>query len=123
MRVLPVLLNYVSQFNAVPESMAIGFAAYIRFMKSYRNENGKYFGDINNQEYLINDTKADYLDKLWANHSADIVHAVLSDTLLWGEDLSQLPGFQKSVNNYLKSMDNSLSIKEIINQDLKKFQL
>lgn len=33
MRVLPVLFNYVNKFGSVPELIAMGFAAYIRFMK------------------------------------------------------------------------------------------
>jgi tagaturonate reductase len=113
---------YTKLFKTVPELMAIGFAAYIRFMKPSRNENDKYFGEINSQDYLINDTKAEHLSNLWAKHADDIVTAVLSDTVLWGNDLSALPGFSKAVANYLKSMDDSLAIKEIINTEIAKIQ-
>jgi tagaturonate reductase len=122
MRVLPVLLSYFEIFKTVPELMAIGFAAYIRFIKPSRNVNGKYYGEINGQEYLINDAMAEHLSNLWTEHANDIVKAVLSDAVLWGDDLSVLPGFSKAVGNYLKSMDDSQAIKEIINTETTKIQ-
>jgi tagaturonate reductase len=123
MRVLPVLINFVEKFKSVPEYMSIGFAAYIRFMKPFKNDNGKYYGEINGREYLINDTKADYLSDLWANNPDDIVYAVLKDTELWGSDLAALPGFKDSVSHYLKSMDNTLAIRKSIKIDKAKFQI
>lgn len=122
MRVVPVLLNYVEQFQAVPDLMALGFAAYIRFMKPFSNNGDKYYGFANGVKYLINDTKAEYVANLWNKNEAGVVEAILSDTLLWGVELSALPGFSKAVNNYLQAMDSPQQIKEIIKKEIAQIE-
>nr|WP_294899244.1 tagaturonate reductase [uncultured Pedobacter sp.] len=114
MRVLPVLLNYAKTFEKAPELIAIGFAAYIRFMKPVSQTGDKYYGEANGQKYHINDTKADQLAELWKNHPNNIVDAVLSDVSLWGKSLAEIPNFSDSVAKYLVAMDNPQSIKETI---------
>ncbi|OAQ39040.1 altronate oxidoreductase, partial [Pedobacter psychrophilus] len=114
MRVVPILQNYFKLYHNVPDFIALGFAAYIRFMKPFNTKNNKYFGKINNQEYLINDSKAACLSKLWSNKPKEIVNAILSDDTLWGADLTTLPSFEEAVNNYLKLMENQVSIKQLM---------
>ncbi|HEX2684279.1 MAG TPA: tagaturonate reductase, partial [Ferruginibacter sp.] len=60
LRVVPVLLQYYALYKKVPEYMAIGFAAYIYFMKPVKEEEGKYYGRVNGKFYHINDAKAFY---------------------------------------------------------------
>lgn len=122
MRVVPVLLNYVKQFKTVPDLMALGFAAYIKFTQPKSKVGDQYFGEINGQKYLINDTMAYYVADLWDKKSNQIVDAILADTLLWGEELTSLPGFSKSVSKYLKEMDNQQSIKELLQKELLKLE-
>jgi mannitol-1-phosphate/altronate dehydrogenase len=50
-------------------------------------------------------------DIMKKNADGDIVKAILSDTLLWGEDLSALPGFLKAVNKNLADI-KSLTVKK-----------
>jgi tagaturonate reductase len=114
MRVLPVLFNYVNKFGSVPELIAMGFAAYIRFMKPVSQKDGKFYGEANGQQYHINDTKADQLAELWKNHAGNIVEAVLGDVSLWGKSLTEIAGFSESVAKHLTAMDNPQLIKEII---------
>lgn len=122
MRVVPVLLHYVELFHSVPEFMAIGFAAYIRFMKPVSQNGNKYYGESHGEKYLINDTKAEHLAGLWNKHSNDIVETVLGDTVLWGVELSAIPGFSKAVRNYLTAMEDQKLIKEIITKEINKVQ-
>jgi tagaturonate reductase len=111
MRVVPLVLNYFKKLNTVPELMAFGFAAYINFMQG-EEKDGKFYGTANGSSYLINDDKAAYVtDIMKKNADGDIVKAILSDTLLWGEDLSALPGFLKAVNKNLADI-KSLTVKK-----------
>ncbi len=123
MRVLPVLLHYVQLFQSVPDLMAIGFAAYIRFMKPTKKVGDDYYGTHHGESYLINDTKAAHLAALWDKYPpAQIAEMVLSDTLLWGVELSAIPGFSKAVNGFLKEMENQTSIKEMIKNEVAKIE-
>lgn len=105
MRNVPTLLNYYQVFNCVPEYMAMGFAAYLLFMKAVKKNADKYLGEHNGQVYPIQDDKAAYFYDKWQSLSVDeLVHAVLQDKSLWEEDLTLLPGFEAAVARKLKSM-------------------
>jgi tagaturonate reductase len=105
MRNVPVLQKYYQDNDTPPACVALGFAAYILFMKANNVEGGKYFGEQNGVSYQIQDDQAAHLNDLWnSNTNESIVHAVLADTALWGTDLSALPGFAVVVNEYLQSL-------------------
>lgn len=107
MRVVPVLENYYKKFNTVPKHIALGFAAYILFVKPVSAENGIYYGEFNGSPYKINDERAGSLYEKWQLHSgAALVDAVLSDTSLWDTDLTQLPGFSDAVAGYMQSIQS-----------------
>lgn len=114
MRVVPVLLNYAEKFEKAPELIAIGFAAYIRFMKPASQDGDKFYGEVNGQQYHINDTKADQLAELWKNNADNIVEAVLSDVSLWGTSLTKIPNFNDCVAKHLGAMGDPQSIKTTI---------
>ncbi|MBS1524258.1 MAG: tagaturonate reductase [Bacteroidetes bacterium] len=98
MRVIPLLLNYYRTNNAVPANMALGFAAFIRFMKTEQATDGTYKGSVNQLNYAVTDSQAAYFSKVWENANADqVVKTVLSNNDLWGADLTELPGFEKTV--------------------------
>ena len=106
LRVVPVLLCYYQRFQTVPEHIAFGFAAYLRFMKCKRFD-GTYFGTIGDKQYPIQDQYAEYYSGLWSAHpSSEVVTLALSNTELWGTDLTQFIGFELSVNNYLQTIEN-----------------
>ena len=105
MRVLPLIKNYIAQFNTVPDNMTTGFAAYLLFMKAVKVENGKYYGFANGSEYLITDDEAPFFYEQWKKAlPEDVVEGVLEHSLLWGSDLNALPGFAETVSYKLRSM-------------------
>jgi tagaturonate reductase len=98
MRNIPLLVNYYKEFGKAPELFAMGFAAYLQFMQAVKEENGKYYGDSNGELYPINCDYAGYFYEAWKDFD---LNKVLSDTKLWGEDLSALPGFVAAVQKYI----------------------
>ena len=105
MRTMPTLLHYYQQHNAVPHYFALGFAAYLLFMRSTKQADGTFQGELNGQPYPINDDKAAYFADLWARLSpAELVTSVLHNTTLWGHDLLRLPGFADKVTQYLTQL-------------------
>ena len=102
MRCIPVLLNHYKKFGTVPQLFAFGFAAYLYFTKPVTIKEGKYYGDFLGKSYLINDDQAAVYYKRWAELSVvTLVKEALSDQAFWGEDLTLLNGFQKSVTDHL----------------------
>lgn len=98
MRCVPVVREYYNRYNEVPKHMAAGFGAYILFMRSELNEHGQYIGKNCGKKYVIQDDKAAILHAKWQSANPEtVVHEVLADKVLWGTDLSQLPGFEKAV--------------------------
>ena len=86
--------------------MATGFAAYLLFMKSVKEENGKFFGKRQSEYYLINDERAGYFNEAWKkfNNPDELVKEVLGNQQLWDFDLTTLGDFQKEVAVNLRSM-------------------
>ena len=106
LRVVPVLKQYYALYNIVPENIAIGFAAYIYFMKAIKEETGKFYGMLDGKYYPINDNKASVFYKKWQTiQTVLITTAVLSDVTLWDCDLSILPGFTDAVQEKLNEID------------------
>lgn len=104
-RVIPVLLRYFEKHKTVPVHMALGFAAYLLFMKTAGQENEKYYGIHHDEKYFINDVHADYYFHLWQTKKIpNIVVEVLSNRELWGHDLSVLQGFSTAVSKALVAM-------------------
>jgi len=105
LRVVPLLLNYYKLNNSVPANMALGFAAFIRFMKVKRKTDGTYVGSINGRDYTVTDGQASYFSKVWKAQDTDlIVNNILSNQQLWDNDLTALPGFKQAVINNLNTL-------------------
>ncbi|SNR34864.1 tagaturonate reductase [Hymenobacter mucosus] len=105
MRNVPTLLHYYQKLKAVPHYMALGFAAYLSFMRATRQEGGTWYGEANGQSYEIQDDKAGYFADLWARlEPAELTRTVLKNQALWGHDLSALPGFTAGVTRYLEKI-------------------
>jgi tagaturonate reductase len=105
MRNVPLLRKHYQQDLYVPGYMALGFAAYLLFMKCEPGESGRYYGHVNNQPYVVQDDQAGYFHQLWKENSpAEVVKKALANEHLWGTDLSALPGFAFAVEFYLESI-------------------
>ena len=103
MRVLPILLNHYSTNDTVPQYMAIGFAAFIRFMKVIKGGDGKFTGEINGQVYQVSDSEAGKFRRAWERPDINTtVDAVLKDISIWDTDLTKLNGFKAAVAAHLE---------------------
>lgn len=115
-RNVATLQRYYEQFHKVPNLMALGFAAYLLFMKAVREEKGQFFGEIplpsgGKLNYPIRDDKAGYFYGDWKTVKERtpatvqaFVKSVLSDTKLWQVDLTTLSGFSEAVAKHLNSL-------------------
>jgi tagaturonate reductase len=104
MRVLPLLLNHYKQTDTVPELVALGFAAFIRFMQVTTTD-GKYTGEVDGHEYPVTDSQAEIFYKAWTNADTQkVVENVLSNKNLWDTDLTALPGFKTTVTRQLEAI-------------------
>jgi tagaturonate reductase len=112
MRNVPVLLKHYTQHDTVPERFALGFAAYLLFMRAVKKEGDIYMGESpsypeksREQFYPIKDDRAGYYFDLWQEYSAEeVVIRVLKDKSLWGADLLLLAGFAQAVRNNLNGL-------------------
>ena len=100
MRNIPTLLEHYNESQSVPTRFAIGFAAFLVFMKAVEEKGGQFFGERQGERYQIRCDSAAYFYEKW-NQAGDnpdnLVDAVLSDSGLWGYDLTQLTGFRDQV--------------------------
>jgi tagaturonate reductase len=98
LRCIPLLLQHYRHYQSPPDLFALGFAAYILFMKPVKETNGKFYGELNGNEYPIQDDFAAVFMHRWQTLKPDeLVKDVLKDTAFWGEALDLLPGFENSV--------------------------
>jgi tagaturonate reductase len=105
MRNVPILKKHYQQTDDVPEYIALGFAGYILFMKSKKNDQNKFIGNNGVSDYIINDDKAAILNEKWNEkdiHSA--VSSILGDENLWNMDLNSFPGFRDAVTKNVESL-------------------
>lgn len=107
MRVLPLLQQHYRSSSEVPEYLAFGFAAFLRFMKVVKNEKGEYIGNNNNAEYKVTDDNAAIFEEAWQLGSLEeVVDSILSNENLWdGPNLTILPGFKEAVLKKLVAID------------------
>jgi len=121
LRCVPVLVKHYEHTDGVPEAMALGFAAYIYFMKPVAKKGNQYFGERKGESYLIQDDQAELFYKRWAGLSTtSLVQVVLTDAF-WGADLLSLPGFKQSVieklnliiHNGMKEAIESIPLKKV----------
>ena len=114
-RNVATIQRYYAQFNAVPKRMALGFAAYLLFMRAIREEKGQFFGEVKVRAgvlaYPIRDERAAYFYGDWKivktakpDTIGTFVTSVLSDLTLWQTDLNALPGFADAVVDNLRAL-------------------
>lgn len=116
MRNVATLQRAVAVSGAVPDRMALCFAAYLLFMRAARQtEAGEFVGEVvvpdGEVVYPIRDDKAAYFYEKWQTVDAKqpdsiaaFVQTILADASLWQADLTALPGFATQVTTYLTTM-------------------
>ena len=102
MRNVPLIKMHYQKTNSAPSSMCLGFAAFLLFMRSEKNEAGQYVGKYKQYTYQITDDNANYFSNLWhENQPEDLVALCLADQSFWGDELSQYNGFSAAVLTHL----------------------
>ncbi|MCR6722375.1 MAG: hypothetical protein NVV59_19255 [Chitinophagaceae bacterium] len=83
--------------------MALGFAAFILFMKCEEKLPGQFVGKRKGVEYIINDESAPFFARYWqTNDAASVVNNVCKNEAFWGMDLTQFAGWEKLVARQLE---------------------
>ncbi len=101
MRNIPTLLEHYKHHQQAPKLFSLGFAAFLVFMRAIEKQEDSYYGVRNGQKYQIRCDSAPYFFDQWkksGNDTDGLVKGVLSDTSLWGHDLTELPGFREAVS-------------------------
>src|SRR5690606_5890615 len=88
MRTVSLIEKYTNKLQTAPQHMALGFAAYLLFMK-----------DVEGDESA--------LSNLWKEYNPnELVDKALSDQELWNMDLGLIPGFADAVKIQLQTLLN-----------------
>ncbi len=101
-RNLPSLLDYVEKTGKLPPCLAMSFAAYIAFFSNdiqALNDKGLVCRRPKGDEYVCNDDR--WVLEFYYEHrndgATDLVHAVMTNERMWGQELTQIPGFEAAV--------------------------
>lgn len=100
---MPSFLEYIEKKGKLPEHLTFSLAALMAFYTGTEIRDKALIGHRDGQEYNIMDDAA-VLEFFAANSSkepAEYVHAALSNTDFWGQDLSELSGVEAAITSYL----------------------
>ena len=106
-RNMPTFLDYVKEKGELPKYLTTSFAMYIAFYSNdiqALTDKGLVCKRPNGDEYTVNDDRW-VLEFYYAHKDdspEDLVHAVMTNTDMWGQDLTQVPGFEAEVVRILK---------------------
>ena len=106
-RNMPSFLEYVEANGKLPKCLAMSFAAYIAFFSSdiqELNESGLVCRRPKGNTYICSDDRW-ALEFYWAHKDdsvEDLVHAVMTNEQMWGQALTQIPGFEAATVANLK---------------------
>lgn len=99
-RCMPSFLEYVEKNGKLPTCISMGYAAYIAFFSNdlqELNEKGLVAKRPAGNEYLISDDRW-VLEFYYAHKNdsvKDLVHAVMTNEQMWGQDLTKIEGFEE----------------------------
>ena len=104
---MPTFLDYVDQIGALPKCLTTSFAAYVAFYSSDiqgLTDKGLVCRRPKGNEYVVSDDRwvLEFYDAHKGDDEAALVHAVMTNTDMWGQDLTQVPGFEAEVVRILK---------------------
>lgn len=100
MRNLPLLVKHYSKTNEVPTHMALGFAAYLVFIKN-----------VIETGVALQDDQLGYIKENWLNADMNtFVQNVLSDENFWGVSLATFNGFETAVKQQVEKLQKEGAI-------------
>ena len=106
-RNMPSFLEYIEQFGKLPVCLTMSFAAYIAFFSNdiqELNEAGLVCRRPKGNTYTCSDDRW-ALEFYWehrADSVEDLVHAVMTNEQMWGQDLTKIAGFEAATVANLK---------------------
>lgn len=116
-RCLPLIIRYHQHFSSLPTCMMIGFAAYLVFMKTNAEKDGRYYGDRNGISYLVQDDKAAVLYQSWQKKDIkNVVRTTLDEESLWDDEFTALPHLAEEVVKYVKNLIHHNSARQLLNE-------
>ncbi len=98
-RCMPSFLEYVEKEGKLPQCLAMGYAAYIAFFSNDIQEltdAGLVCRRSAGNTYTCSDDRW-ALEFYWEHRNdsiEDLVHAVMTNEQMWGQDLTLVPGFE-----------------------------
>ena len=106
-RNMPTFLDYVDQMGKLPACLTTSFAAYIAFFSNdiqALTDKGLVCRRPKGNEYTASDDRwvLEFYDAHKGDSVEDLVHAVMTNTDMWGQDLTEVKGFEAEVVRILK---------------------
>ena len=108
-RNMPSFLEYIEKYGKLPQCLTMSFAAFIAFFSNEiqeLNDSGLVCRRPKGNTYTCSDDRW-ALEFYW-NHRNDsaeaLVHAVMTNEQMWGQDLTQIPGFEEATIANLKKI-------------------
>ena len=100
-RNMPSFLEYIKKNGKLPTCLTMSFAAYIAFYSNNiqeLNDKGLVCKRAKGNEYTISDDR--YVLEFYNAHKDDdiptLVHAVMTNEQMWGQDLTKVAGFEEA---------------------------
>ncbi len=106
-RNMPSFLEYIDKTGKLPPCLATSFAAYIAFFSSdvqALNDKGLVCRRPKGNEYVCSDDRW-ALEFYWEHRNdsvEELVHAVMTNERMWGQDLTRVAGFEAAAVSALK---------------------
>ena len=108
-RNLPSFLEYVDAKGELPPCLTASFACYIAFFSNdiqELNDKGLVCKRAKGNEYVCSDDRW-ALEFYYAHRddsAKELVHAVMTNQQMWGQDLTRIPGFEAAVAAHLETI-------------------
>lgn len=106
-RVMPSLKEYIKRKGSLPACITASFAFYIAFYHGHTLTKEGLVASRKGNDYIIKDDASvlAFYEAHKNDSSKDLVHAVCTNVDFWGEDLTELTGFEEEVFNYLTRIE------------------
>ena len=108
-RNMPTFLDYVKEKGKLPVCLTTSFAAYIAFYSNGIQEltdKGLVCRRPKGNEYTVSDDRwvLEFYKAHREDSAEDLVHAVMTNTEMWGQDLTEVAGFEAATVRILKQI-------------------
>ena len=106
---MPTFLEYTEKMGKLPTCLTMSFAAYIAFFSNdiqALTDKGLVCKRPKGNEYVCSDDRW-ALEFYYAHKDdsvEDLVHAVMTNGEMWGQDLTKIPGFETATVKNLKKI-------------------